>query len=293
MEPLKPTQAEPYTALAYVYDEVMKDVSYAAWTEYIDRIIQLHHPEAVDLMELACGTGTMAVEMSHLDDYRILATDQSAQMIEMARKKAATFGAVVEFDVMDFLDLRVERCFDVVYMVFDSINYLHEQEKIERLHSNVFSHLRPGGLFVFDFTTPRNSLKAIRYLDKMSGQSGPWHFERSSRYDAEERVHVNEFVITKGATSVEGDVSEDGTVNAEGDMSGDSAGSANGDVSRAGESPVRFEEEHRQKIYTLNEMLSLSSTTSFSLLGAYDGFTLEPAGQKSLRVTMVLQRPQL
>jgi len=269
MEPLKPTQAEPYTALAYVYDEVMKDVSYAAWTEYIDRIIQLHHPEAVDLMELACGTGTMAVEMSHLDDYRILATDQSAQMIEMARKKAARFGAVVEFDVMDFLDLRVERCFDVVYMVFDSINYLHEEEKIERLHSNVFSHLRPGGLFVFDFTTPRNSLKAIRYLDKMSGQSGSWHYERSSRYDAEERVHVNEFVITKGATGVEGD------------------------VSRAGESPVRFEEEHRQKIYTLNEMLSLSSTTSFSLLGAYDGFTLEPAGQKSLRVTMVLQRPLL
>lgn len=291
MEPLKPTHAEPYTALAYVYDEVMKDVSYAAWTEYIDRIIQLHHPEAVDLMELACGTGTMAVEMSHLDEYRILATDQSAQMIEMARKKAARFGAMVEFDVMDFLDLRVDRCFDVVYMVFDSINYLHEKEKIERLHSNVFSHLRPGGLFVFDFTTPRNSMKAIRYLDKMSGQIGPWHFERSSRYDAEERVHVNEFVITKGAVSMEGDVNVDGGVDSA--VSVDGAVSVDSDVARADESPVRFEEEHRQKIYTLHEMLSLSSKTSFSLLGAYNGFTLEPAGQKSLRVTMVLQRPEL
>ena len=261
MEQPKPRITEQYSALANIYDEVMKDVSYAAWTEYIDRIIHEHHPDPADLLELACGTGTMAVEMSHLDDYNIVATDRSPQMIGMAQKKAKKYGSGVEFEVMDFLDFQLGRTFDVIYMVFDSINYVHSESEIQTLQRNAFDHLNPGGLFIFDFTTPRNSHKAIQYLDKMSGESGPWRYRRSSRYEPDECIHINEFTIIK--TGSEPD-----------------------------ETDQRYVEKHRQKIYTLDEMLTMVAPSPFSLIAAYDGFTLNPAGQKSLRITMVLQRSE-
>ena len=58
---------ENYSALAEIYDDVMGDVDYETWTDYIDDIIVEHNPESVDVLELACGTGTMAVAVEGLD----------------------------------------------------------------------------------------------------------------------------------------------------------------------------------------------------------------------------------
>ena len=66
----------------------MKDVDYEVWTDYIDEIIMMHHHEARDVLELACGTGTMALSMDELGYYNITATDLSPEMIEKAKKKA-------------------------------------------------------------------------------------------------------------------------------------------------------------------------------------------------------------
>ena len=65
----------------------MKDVDYEAWTDYIDEIIMMHHHEARDVLELACGTGTMALSMEEIGYYNITATDLSPEMIKQANRK--------------------------------------------------------------------------------------------------------------------------------------------------------------------------------------------------------------
>ena len=109
MEQPKPHITEQYSALANIYDEVMKDVSYAAWTEYIDRIIHEHHPDPADLLELACGTGTMADEMSLLVDYNIVATDRLPQMVGTEQKTATKYGPGAEVGVMECLGSQIGR----------------------------------------------------------------------------------------------------------------------------------------------------------------------------------------
>ena len=67
-------------------------------------------------------------------------------------------------------------------MVFDSLNYLHSKEDIATLHEQVYNVLKPNGIFVYDFTTPRNSKKAIRYLnDEQDTVNDRYSYHRSSR----------------------------------------------------------------------------------------------------------------
>lgn len=251
----KPT----YSVLADIYDIVMSDVDYETWADYIDEIILMHQPTARSILELACGTGTIALSLEELDCYKITATDGSPDMIRIAREKSADVNSSIDFRTMNFLDLSFEESFDVVYMVFDSINYLHSKEDILLLHEQVKSILNPGGIFIYDFTTPRNSRKAIHFLDNESKKiNGGYRYYRRSSFNAKKRIHTNRFHIEKLDEST-GDILE------------------------------KFEEQHQQKIYTLEEIKSIIKETDFTVIQAYDGFELKPAHRKSLRITMVLQ----
>lgn len=251
----KPT----YSILADIYDIVMSDVDYETWADYLDEIILMHQPTARSILELACGTGTIALSLEELDCYKISATDGSADMIRIAKKKADKADSNIDFQTMNFLDLSFDETFDVVYMVFDSLNYLHTKEEILQLHQQAKSVLNSGGIFVYDFTTPRNSRKAIRFLNNSSKNiNDQFRYHRESSFNAKERIHTNKFHIEKLDES-------------------------------SGNIVEKFEEQHQQKIYTLDEIKSVIDDTEFEIVQAYDGFELKPAHKKSLRITMVLQ----
>ncbi len=247
-----------YSVLAEIYDAVMKDVDYEVWTDYIDEIIMMHHHEARDVLELACGTGTMALSMEELGYYNITATDLSPEMIEKAKKKARKAESDVHFQTLDFLNIDLDKTFDAVFMVFDSLNYLHSKKDLLTLHEQVYNVLKPNGIFVYDFTTPRNSKKAIRYLnDEQDTVNDRYTYHRSSRYNEKNRIHTNTFDIKK--------------------------------IGQTASAPSSFREEHHQKIYTMNEIMPVVEESPFRLLKAYDGFELQPAHKQSLRITMVLR----
>jgi SAM-dependent methyltransferase len=248
-----------YSALAHVYDTLMSDVDYEAWADYIDEIIQFHAPDASEILELACGTGSVAIHLDELGYYIITATDASPEMIQMAKKKAEGIEARVRFETQDFLDIRLKKKYDLVFLVFDSINYLHTEHEILRLHKEVSKVLKPGGHFIFDFTTPRNSRQAIRYLHNEEGTSPDnFRFFRTSTFDAINNIHTNEFEIEK--------LSVDHTT-----------------VQKT------FTEVHKQKIYTYEQMMQILGKTQFKIIEAYDGFNFRKANKKSLRVTIVSQ----
>lgn len=249
----------PYSKLAEIYDSVMQDVDYETWTDYIDEIILIHNPESLDVLELACGTGTMALSLEELNCYEITATDASPHMISKAREKAERIYSEVDFLTMNFLDLKFSKTFDVVFMVFDSINYLHTENEILELHRQVKKILKPGGIFIYDFTTPRNSRSAIRFLNNEFKQVNKnYKYYRTSSYNAKDRIHTNAFTIKELNPDTQVVINQ-------------------------------FREQHHQRIYTLKEIEMIIKKTDFTILQTYDGFGLKPAHSKSLRITMVLQ----
>ncbi len=256
-----PQKLPNYSALAYVYDTLMEDVNYEAWADYLDELIQIHAPEAEKILELGCGTGSVALSLDELGYYDITATDKSPEMIGMAKKKEAGVGSNVKFEVADFLDLQLDETFDLAFLVFDSVNYLHTSEEIRTLLMQAGSVLKPGGLFIFDFTTPKNSRKAIQYLHREEGISPDnYRFYRTSNFDGKSRIHTNEFHIEQ--------------------LSRDRK-----------EVLASFTETHKQKAYTLKEIEPVISGTPFQTVSSYADFGLDKPTRKSLRITLVCQWP--
>jgi len=254
----KTKETEVYTALAHLYDKLMEDVDYEMWADFIDEIIQTHHASPNEVLELACGTGAISLWLSQFDEYSITASDKSQAMVEQAQLKAIHQQAEVQFRVMDFLDLQSRETFDVIFSVFDSVNYLHTKDEILTMLNGCARILNPGGLLIFDFSTPQNSLEAVDYLNNEEATFGSYRYFRESRYNPAEKIHSNIFEIDE--------LDEDGktVINS-------------------------FKEIHKQRIYSLKEMLSILEQTSYHQVACYEDFDLIEADENSARITIVLR----
>ena len=243
---------QPYTALAAGYDVVMEHVAYDVWAEYVHGILMKHHPEPETLLELGCGTGSLALELQPLGRYQYVGTDGSPEMVRVAREKARLYGVPLQFEVADFTNFRVDTPVDVVVLLYDGLNYLLEPEDVRRLMQCTYRAVRPGGVFIFDQSTPANSANNEAFFEDQGSAEG-FSYVRHSRYDAERRLHTTSFELT-----VAGQL---------------------------------FQEEHVQRAYDLGEVRALFGTTDFEELAAYDGFSTAPATDASERIHWVLRRP--
>lgn len=251
-------EAAPYSALAEGYDFVMRHVDYEGWAAHAHGLLQRHRPGARRLLELGCGTGALALCLQPLGPYRYTATDASAAMIRRARAKAqAAAEADVAFAVADFTSLRLidvgaEAPFDAAVLLYDGLNYLLEEEAVAALFAGVARALRPGGVFLFDQSTPANSLgNADHFGDE--GERDGFAFVRRSRYDAEARLHTTTFEVTRaGATT---------------------------------------RERHVQRAYAPREIRALLDASPLEAVAAYDGFSKGPALEGSERVHWIARRP--
>lgn len=247
-----------YKKLAPIYDAVMKDVDYDDWSDYIDSLIQYHHPHGNRLLELACGTGTMALMLEQTNDYHIVATDGSADMIHVARDKGIRANSKITWLVQDMRRLTINDTFDVVYMVFDSLNYLHKPEEILTLLEGVQKHLKPRGVFFADFTTPAHSPKIEEMLNTEQTVDDRYSYRRISRFDPEKLIHTNHFLIQE-YDPVSGALED------------------------------RSEELHTQRIWRFSEIRKIVSQSQLQMIAAYENFDFSYATDNSDRITLVLQ----
>ncbi len=184
-------QTEPYTALAEIYDFVMRDVPYKKWAKYITKLIAKFRPEAKRILDLACGTGTMILLLKK-QGFEVDGLDSSAQMIEKAKMKVKSDD--VKFFVSDMLDFKTDRKYDVALCLYDSVNYLPRIENFYKLFENVWALLDEQGIFIFDISTEYNSIQNA-VLMNLSEKHRNFKYVRRSFFLRDERMHINEFEI--------------------------------------------------------------------------------------------------
>lgn len=143
-----------FAEYAKCYDLIYQDKDYPREAAYVSALITAQLPRApgeLSVLDLACGTGRHALEMSRLG-YAVTGSDASADMIEMARQRAQAAGAAIDYFAESFqtCDVLGGR-YDVVTAMFAAINYLTDRRDLRRTLDNVRKLLKPGGLFIFDF----------------------------------------------------------------------------------------------------------------------------------------------
>lgn len=147
-----------YSAYASVYEAIGQG---AFAEELLEQIIGALPVLPQRALDLACGTGAATLALA-AKGVEVTGVDRSPEMLAIARAKARDRGLAATFveadlRVLSSLSLR-HSSFDLVTCLYDSLNYLTEDEDLARVCDAVAALLQPGGRFVFDLNTEHEFL---------------------------------------------------------------------------------------------------------------------------------------
>ena len=249
----KTRTVEPYCQLAYVYDYVMRHVDYHRWAQYITELFRKSQIDVRDVLDIACGTATVISKL-HDFGYRVAAFDSSNTMVQVAKKKLAEKEIDIPIWQGSMHDFKIKEPMAAIICNYDSFNYCMDTTACISVLKNVAHALKPGGLFIFDISTAKNSKKNFKNYYE-TDQTDEFQYVRQSYYLANKKQQVNEFFINWKSKKHR-----------------------------------RFREVHKQRIYKLDEIEQVIPSDSFELIGIYDDFSLRKGTEKSDRVHFVLKR---
>jgi SAM-dependent methyltransferase len=101
------------------------------------------------VVDLGCGTGHVAVALSRRG-LSVLGVDCSRSIVAEARRRAPK----ARFRVGRLETLALPRGAAAVVSTFDALNYVLKPEVLGQVFRGIARCLRPGGVFVFDLSTP-------------------------------------------------------------------------------------------------------------------------------------------
>jgi SAM-dependent methyltransferase len=132
-----------YDTWAPVYDAWASDM-----TEDVAFYVDLAREAAEPIVELAVGSGRVAVAIARETGKRVLGIDSSPAMLALARERSA--GLPVELREGDMRDFELEEPVDLVICPFRGLLHLPTWRDKRRVFERVAAALRPGGRVAFN-----------------------------------------------------------------------------------------------------------------------------------------------
>jgi ubiquinone/menaquinone biosynthesis C-methylase UbiE len=130
--------------LAEIYDQIYHFKDYSSDVEYILRSVIARNPEAKELLDVACGTGSHIGGLT--SRFKVEGIDASAAMLRRARLK----NPEVLFSTADMVDFDLDRQFDVVTCLFRTISFMQTCDRLNSAVASMARHLKPGGLLLIE-----------------------------------------------------------------------------------------------------------------------------------------------
>jgi len=112
------------------------------------------------LLDLACGTGRMALHLAS-SGYPVTGVDIVPEMIAHARRKAAERAVTIDWVVADARAFHLDKQSPFIFMLMNAFQFLLTRADHEAMLARVREHLLPGGYFLFETRnpSPRNLLQ--------------------------------------------------------------------------------------------------------------------------------------
>lgn len=156
--------ATMFNNISWRYDLLNRVLSFGIdiwWRKKAIETLRSRQPKYI--LDIATGTGDLALEALHLQPEKIIGVDISEGMLEFGRKKLKDLGLEHKIDLRlgDSEQLQFpDNSFDAVMVSFGVRNF-------ENLHiglSEILRVLKPGGqLMVLEFSKPQNALVRFGY----------------------------------------------------------------------------------------------------------------------------------
>lgn len=141
-----------YCDFAQFYDRLTLNVGYKERAEYIERLLAHFGHESGVTLDLACGTGSLTLELFKRG-FDIFGADASSEMLSVAQQKAYENDAQILYICQKMQSLNLYSSINTCLCTLDSINHLTKPENVKKTFAGVAKYLEKDGLFVFDVNT--------------------------------------------------------------------------------------------------------------------------------------------
>ena len=234
--------------------------------QYLQELLVQHPVAGHHALDLACGTGTLAIMLAD-EGWNVVGLDVSAAMLKIARAKADNLDAAGQAtfvlgdmrwlwsDNLESSAALQPASFDLVTCMYDSLNYLLSEADLAACFAGVAHALRPGGLFVADMNT--------------------WHF-LAHDWGEHEVVEVTGFVQV--AQSRFDEAIGCSTMRLTCFVGDDQRGYQ------------RFDETHVERAYAPETIRQLLEAAGFQIEAMYDCFTFHMPGSRTQRLCWVARK---
>jgi ubiquinone/menaquinone biosynthesis C-methylase UbiE len=180
-----------YDAFAPIYDEWSAEM-----TEDIAFYVELAQETDGPLVELAVGSGRVAIPVARATSRPVIGIDSSPAMLSLARDRATAAGVTLDLREADMRELELDEPAGLVYCPFRSLLHLPTWRDKSQVFRRVAAALRPGGrfawnAFVFD---PHVAASADGYAAR---HGELWEYVEHAPGD--NRVDVTAFAGTPGS----------------------------------------------------------------------------------------------
>ena len=243
-----------YGSFAYFYDRLTENVDYRAYAEQIDRWVTQFGGRKGILLDVACGTGSLCMELARLG-YDVIGTDSSEDMLNSALDKKYDSGLDIQYLRQDMRSLDMYGTIDVTVCTLDSVNHLSDETDALKAFKCVSLFAFPDGMFIFDVNTLRKHRDVLAdnaFVFSLDGLFCTWQ---------------NEYDKTDSSVHIWLDFFEE-----------------DGKVWR------RYSEDFKEIYIPPERIERMLDEAGFEILGVFDGYSGEPRNDMSERAVYVCRK---
>lgn len=173
-----------YNDIAYIYDQLGWDRASIKLWERIKKYIFNGQYQPKTLLDIACGTGSLCTQV-YKQGIVSEGIDLSIPMISVAKQKALENELDISFHIEDMCDFDLGKKYDIITCLNNSINHILSLDDWKLTFKNVRSHLRNGGLFIFDITTIKAFHDTFNSFHMEKNNKGDYIIQKSSFLEEE------------------------------------------------------------------------------------------------------------
>lgn len=244
-----------YAEFSGVYDILTQNVDYPQRADYIADLLSQNGVTGGILLDLACGTGTMSVEMAK-KGFEVIGVDASGEMLSIAMNNAYEAEQNILFLCQQMQQLDLYGTINAAICTLDSINHLTDISDVEAAFSKVSLFMEQNGIFVFDVNTPykhREILANNTFVYDTDGVYCVWQNTLDADTDT---VQIDLDIFEE----IEPDVYE------------------------------RTQESFCERAYPIDVLLKLLEKTGFEPIVVFDELTEQPPQENSQRVFIAARK---
>ena len=243
-----------YNSFASVYDELTKNVDYKGRALYIKEILAKYNITDGLLLDLACGTGSLSIELSKLG-FEVIGTDASFDMLSEAQNKAFSEEQNIMFLCQKMEETDLYGSVRAVVCALDSINHLTDYELVKKTFKNLKNFIDTDGVIIFDANTLYKHQKVLANNIFIYDEKNVYCAWRNTLLKDNKTVNINlDFFIKEG------------------------------------ENYFRCGENFNEVAYTDNELTRAVEEAGFSVLSKYHESTFDSPTETTERVTYIVGR---